>query len=71
MTVKLREYGEDSCEIVGSLNGREVICLTFSEGEWTVDMSRNLPLKLADAREHIAVFNVVLAEADRWQELRG
>ncbi|TLX16602.1 hypothetical protein [Rhizobium sp. MHM7A] len=65
MTVKLREYGENSFEVTGLLHGREIVCIDFSGGKWTIGMSRNLPLELSTAREHIAVLNDALAEVDR------
>jgi hypothetical protein len=65
MSVEIRDLGDKGCEVVGFLNEREVICIDYSIGKWTISMSRNLPLELSDARKHIAVLNAALAEVDR------
>jgi hypothetical protein len=70
MTVKLREYGENAFEVTGFFNGREIVCIDFSGGKWTVGMSRNLPIELLAARENIAVLNAALAEVDRIEASR-
>jgi hypothetical protein len=65
MTILVEEPAKDVFEITGLIDGREIVCIDYSDGAWVVSMSKNLPLQLSAAREHVAVLNAALAEVDR------
>lgn len=64
MSITVHKHEDNGIEIVGSLNGREIVCIDGENDTWTISMSRNLPLKAEEAGLHIAVYNEAMAAMD-------